>query len=279
MRIDCHHHLWNYTPEEYGWIGPDKQALKRDFILSDLKRTARQSGIEGSIVVQARQSLEETGTLLDLALRENFVRGVIGWLPITSREFPGLLERYAENPELVGIRHVIQDEPDDSFILGMKFNAGIGLLSYYRLVYEILVFERHLPQTIRFVTMHPDQQFVLDHCAKPLIASGTMEPWRGHIRELAKRPNVACKISGLVTEADASGNLDSQCSPYLETVLEAFGPDRCLFGSDWPVCLTACGYGEWHRMVSDAVSGLSAPEQAKIFGDNAARIYRLKEVS
>jgi L-fuconolactonase len=178
----------------------------------------------------------------------------------------------------VAVRHVVQDEPSDDFILGSTFNEGVGLLARHGLAYDILVVERQLPQAIRFADRHPDLQLVLDHCAKPRIAAGEAEPWRTNIRELAKRPNVACKISGLVTEADPRKDLRAQCLPYVETALEAFGPDRCMFGSDWPVCLLACGYALWHGILSGYASALSRAEQDGLFGLNAERIYRLPEV-
>ena len=276
MIIDSHHHLWNYSALEYGWIGQSMGVLKADYTPRDFEKTASAIGVGAGIAVQARQTIEETEWLLGLADKNPFIAGVVGWLPLASLELASLLGRFAANPKLRGVRHVVQDEPDDGFILRPDFNAGIDRILPFGLVYDILVFERHLPQTIRFVDRHPGQRFVLDHCAKPAIASGSVAAWRENVRELAKRPNVACKISGLVTEADPSKDLKSQCGPVIETVLEAFGPGRCMFGSDWPVCLTVCGYEDWYKIVDSFALGLSASDRASIFGGTAEKIYGLR---
>ena len=200
--IDAHHHLWRYTPSEYDWIDDSMEVLRRDFLPHDLKAAMRSAGVDGAIAVQARQTLEETRWLLDLAEPSEEIRGVVGWAPIAGAEFPGVMEEFDGRAKLKGLRHIIQGEKDENYILRENFNAGIRALVGSGLVYEILIYERHLQQTIEFVDRHPEQVFVLDHIAKPLIAAGIVEPWTTRMRELAKRENVWCKISGMVTEAD-----------------------------------------------------------------------------
>jgi L-fuconolactonase len=278
-RIDAHHHLWRYTPDEYGWINEEMGLLRRNFLPGALKPLLERAGIHGAIAVQARQSLEETRCLLSLAEEPgnaSWMEGVVGWAPIAGPDFPETLANLRRSTKLKGLRHVVQDEPDDQFILGDAFNRGIRTLRDTGLVYDILIHTRHLPQTIKFVDMHPDQLFVLDHCAKPPILSGGVEPWGKHMRELAKRPNVCCKLSGLVTEANWQSWIPLHIEPYWRLVLEAFGPTRLLFGSDWPVALLASSYQRWIDTVTEWVAPLSASEQEAIFGGTANRVYSLE---
>jgi L-fuconolactonase len=276
--IDAHHHLWSYRPSEYAWISGEMKALARDFLLEDLNAAVRDAGIDGTVAVQARQTLEETLWLLSLADESKIVRGVVGWAEISCESFPAELERLGKGEKLKGLRHVIQDEPDDNFILQPTFNRGIDALADTELVYDILIFERHLPAAIQFVDRHPNQIFVLDHIAKPLIAKSIIDPWRANIRELAKRGNVFCKISGIVTEAKWSQWRPEDLQPYLDVVLEAFGADRLMAGSDWPVCLLATTYKRWFATLRQLLAPLSAGEQENIFGAVASRVYRLNEL-
>ena len=274
MKIDAHHHFWHYNTQDYGWISDEMAVLRRDFLPADLKPELDRAGIDRVVSVQARQCVEETEWLLKLAGENDFIAGVVGWLPIASPEFPALLEKFAANPKLRAIRHVVQDEPDDRFILGEAFNRGIDRLLSTHLVYDILIFERHLPYAIEFVKNHsPEQVFVLDHIAKPKIASGEMQPWADNLRKLAAFPNVFCKLSGLVTEADIHNWTPDQLRPYVETVLDAFGPERVMFGSDWPVCTCATTYAAWRGLVGDFISRLSEHEQAQIMGETARKAY------
>jgi L-fuconolactonase len=236
--IDAHHHLWRYTLEEYAWIDEDMKALRRDFLPRDLYAEMSAAGIVGTVAVQARQTLEETRWLLDLAEESDAIRGVVGWAPIASEEFPGCMEEFDGRTKLKGLRHVIQGEVDENYILREDFNSGIRTMLGSGLVYDILIYERHLPQTIDFVDEHPQQVFVLDHVAKPLIAGGVLQPWADRMRELGKRENVWCKVSGLVTEAKWGEWTPETLKPYLDVAVEAFGPDRLMAGSDWPV---SCG--------------------------------------
>jgi L-fuconolactonase len=275
-RIDAHHHLWRYTPEEYGWIDEQMGVLRRDFLPPDLKPLLERADISGAIAVQACQSLEETRWLLRLAeepVNAGWMKGVVGWAPIVAPDFPETLASLRQSKKLRGLRHVIQDEPDEHFILHAAFNHGIRALRDSGMVYDILIRARHLPQTVRFVDMHPDQQFVLDHCAKPAISSGDVEPWGAHMRELAKRENVCCKLSGLVTEADWRRWTPVSLEPYWRVVLEAYGPSRLLFGSDWPVALLATSYQRWVDTVTAWVAPLSAGEREAIWGGTASRVY------
>lgn len=275
MRIDAHHHFWRYDAAEYPWIGESMGVLRRDFLPSDLRTEIQAAGIDGVISVQARQTTEETAWLLGMAEEQEFIRGVVGWVPLVSPDVTAHLERFAAAPKLRGVRHVLQDEPDDRYMLREDFNAGIRALEPFGLVYDILIFERHLPQTIEFVDRHPAQTFVLDHIAKPRIKEGALEPWRTNLRELAKRENVFCKVSGMATEADQETWSDDDLLPYFDTVWEAFGADRVMFGSDWPVCLLASGYHRWVDTVTRWASRLSTAERERLFGDNAARAYSL----
>jgi L-fuconolactonase len=275
MKIDAHHHFWSYEPVEYGWIDESMRVIRRDFLPEHLRAEIASAGVAGVVSVQARQSLSETAWLLDFAMRNDFIKGVVGWVELVSPQAGRELERFAANPKLKSVRHVVQGESDDNFILREDFNRGIRELKKFSLVYDILIFERHLPPTIQFVDAHPNQIFVLDHMAKPQIKAGWFEPWNKNIRELARRPNVYCKVSGLVTEADFATWTEAQLHPYFETVLAAFGPQRLMFGSDWPVCLVACGYARWRQMVSGWIAKLSPAEQARVLGDTAVEAYKL----
>lgn len=275
MILDAHHHFWRFTEEEFGWIGDDMAAIRRDFLPGDLEPELAAAGVDGVITVQARPTLEETDWLLSLRREHGFMKGVVGWLPLADPGIDGLLERRAADPGLVGVREVVQAMPD-GFLDDPAFNRGVSRLKDHGLVYDLLVVERQLPAAIRFADRHPDQPMVLDHIAKPLIKEGVMEPWAGRIRHLAERPHLTCKLSGLVTEADLLNWKTHELLPYLEVVLEAFGPDRLMLGTDWPVCRAAdCGYRQWVDQIRAFVAPLSAPEQAAILGGNAARIYGL----
>lgn len=273
--IDAHHHLWRYTLGEYGWIDESMQLLRRDFLPADLTVEMATAGVDGSIVVQARQTLEETKWLLDLADQGSAIRGVVGWAPIAGGEFPGIMEQFDGRAKLKGLRHVVQGEPDENYILREDFNSGIRALAGSGLVYDILIYERHLPQTIEFVDRHPEQIFVLDHIAKPKIATGELEPWATRIHELARRENVSCKISGLVTEATWDTWALETLRPYLDVVVNAFGPARLIAGSDWPVCLVAAGYSQWWELLRAYFADFSESERGRIFGGTAGEVYGL----
>jgi L-fuconolactonase len=276
-RIDAHHHLWRYTAAKYGWMDDTMMPLRRDFTTVELSKVMESAGIDGAIAVQARQSLEETYDLLSLAEANPFVEGVVGWGPIASKDFPSYLDELRAHTELRGLRHVVQAEPDDDFILAGEFNRGIEALLPTGLVYEILVYERQLPQVIKFVDAHPNQVFVLDHIAKPRIREQILSPWRERIHELARRENVFCKVSGMVTEADWQAWTEADLRPYLDTVFDAFGAARLMMGSDWPVCLLATEYAEWFGFLDHYTAAMNEQEREQFCGGTATRVYRLAE--
>jgi L-fuconolactonase len=272
-RIDAHHHLWKYSAPEYPWMTGSMGPLRRDFLVEDLREVMVESGIDGTLVVQARQTLEETRWLLGLAREHEFIKGVVGWVPLVDPGVRIYLEHFSKQPKFKGVRHVLHDEPDENYILRADFNRGIELLQYFNLRYDLLIFERHLPQTIEFVDRHPNQIFIVDHIAKPRIRNGVLSPWRENIRELARRENVFCKLSGAVTEADWESWIEKDLEPYLQIVLTAFGPKRVMFGSDWPVVLLASSYKRWVDIVEHCISQLSEYEQRRIWGETAIEVY------
>lgn len=249
--------------------------LKRDFLPGDLIASMREAKIDGAVAVQARQSLEETRWLLKLAEEYDAIRGVVGWAPIAGKELPGVLDELCGSKRLRGLRHVLQAEPDEQYMLRPDFNTGIRMLLQYGLAYDILIYERQFPQAIEFVDRHPEQVFVLDHIAKPRIRDGVVEPWASRMREISKRENVWCKVSGLVTEADWVSWTPNSLKPYLDTVVDAFGPQRMLAGSDWPVCLVASSYHRWFEVLSEYFAEFSAAEREAIVGKTAIQVYKL----
>jgi len=249
--------------------------LRRDFLIPELQGAMRESGVEATVVVQARQSMEETAWLLDLAMRHQSILGVIGWIPLADPEATRHLERFAQNPRLKAIRHVLHDEPDDCYVLRDDFNRGVSLLLSYGLTYDILIFEHHLPQTIEFVDRHPNQLFVVDHLAKPRIREKLISPWRENLQELSKRANVYCKVSGMATEADWETWTTDSLHSYFDVALSAFGPKRLMFGSDWPVLTLAGGYARWMSAFRSLICELSVSEQEDICGGSAIAAYRL----
>ena len=273
--IDAHHHFWMYTKKDYGWISEKMTAIQRDFLPAHLAETLKEAGVNGAVSVQARQNLLETRFLLKHASENEFLRGVVGWVPLVDAGVGKAIEEFAGQAALKGMRHVLHDEADDNYMLREDFNRGIALLKAFKLRYDILIFEKHLPQTIKFVDRHPDQTFILDHIAKPKIKAHVMEPWKQNLVELAKRPNVYCKLSGMVTEADHEKWTPADLQPYIDTVLAAFGPKRLMYGSDWPVCLLASPYKRWFDTLSAAISKLSDSERARILGGTAIEAYAL----
>ena len=272
MKLDSHQHFWSYDAAQYPWI-PKDSPLHRDWLPEDLAPLLAASGFEGCIAVQARQTLEESRWLLSLADRSAILKGVVGWVDLRSEMVGEQLAEFARHAKFRGVRHVVQDEPDEHFMLGAEFQRGIAALHHFGLTYDILVFPKQLPASIELVRKFPVQQFVLDHLAKPPIKDGKLSPWREQMRELARLPNVFCKVSGLVTEADHAHWKAADFTPYLEVVFEAFGEDRVMFGSDWPVCLLAGEYARVFALVNDFAAQFSAAAREKLFGGNAARFY------
>jgi L-fuconolactonase len=273
IRLDAHQHFWQYSPTEHTWMTASMGVLQRDYLPADLEPLLRSEAMDGSIVVQARQSIDETRWLLQLAKENSFIRGVVGWVDLRSPNVAGELDEFAANPHLVGVRHVLQDEPDDGFMLRPEFRRGIAQLARSGLVYDILIYPRHLPAAVELVRQFPSQPFVLDHIAKPLIAEGLLEPWASGIRELARYQNVACKVSGMITEARWQNWNPKDFYPYLDVVLESFGPERLMIGSDWPVCLLSGSYETAIGVVKEYAARLTSTERDALFGDTCERIY------
>jgi L-fuconolactonase len=271
-RLDAHQHFWKYDPEQYPWI-PKGSELERDWLPQDLAAEQAPLDLHGSIAVQARQSLEETRWLLGLASKAEMIRGVVGWVDLRSDRAEADLAELSRDPKFVGVRHVAQDEPDDGFLSRTEFSRGVGHLRQFGLTYDLLVYPRQLPAAIELVRQHPAQPFVLDHIAKPEIRTGTKEPWRQQIRELAQAPNVCCKLSGMVTEADHRTWTADDLRPYLDVVFEAFGLERLMWGSDWPVCLLAGSYEQVHAVVEEYTRSFNSEAREAIFGGNAVRFY------
>ena len=274
MRIDSHHHLWRYIPDQYPWIRENMGVLRCDFMPDDLQVGLQAARVKAAVAVQARQTIEETYWLLDLARQCSVIQGVVGWAPIASKIFSSRLDRLRGEPLLRGIRHIVEDEPD-GFLLDPEFNRGISAITSAGLPYDILVWGRQLPEVMLFVDRHPKQIFVLDHIGKPDIAGNGFRSWDGTIRELACRENVVCKLSGMVTMADTSSWSPALLRPYYEAVLEAFGPAWLMIGSDWPVIRLRCGYAEWWNIVEQWLAPLSVDERDLIEGSVAARVYKL----
>jgi len=274
MKIDAHHHFWRYSESEYGWITDTMAQIRRDFLPEHLAGEIREVGVDGVVSVQARQTLAETRWLLEFGEHNPFIRGVVGWVPLTDPAVGDLLGELVANRALRGVRHVLQGEPSD-YMARKDFNRGLERLAPVGLTYDLLVLEHQLPEAIALVDRHPDLPMILDHIAKPRIRDREIEPWARRIRELARRPHVTCKLSGMVTEANVQTWTADGLFPYFQVVLEAFGPKRLMFGTDWPVCLVASSYRRWYETVTDWISRLSPGERADIMGGTALRTYSL----
>jgi L-fuconolactonase len=272
MVIDSHQHFWIYEETQYPWI-PKNSPLHRDWLPANWQDETSHTGVDGSIAVQARQTLEESRWLLRLADQYATIKGVVGWVDLRSEKLGEQLTEFSRHSKFVGVRHVVQDEPDDTFMLRPDFLRGITRLAEFNLSYDILIFPKQLPAAIELARRFPEQRFVLDHLAKPPIKSGSLLPWREQIRELARSPNVFCKVSGMVTEARLGSWNTDDFRPYLDVVFEAFGEDRLLFGSDWPVCLLSATYAEVLGILRDYLEPFPKTAAAKIFGENAAKAY------
>jgi L-fuconolactonase len=275
VRIDAHQHFWRYDPAEYGWIDDSMAVLRRDFLAADAAREMAAVGFDGCVAVQARQTLEETRWLLAQAEQDPVVVGVVGWVDLQADDAPAQLQRFASNPKLVGVRHIVQSEPDDGFLLRPAFCRGIALLDEFGLAYDILIYERHLPVAVEFVSRFERQRFVLDHLAKPDIRRGHSRAWEKNMRLLARFPNVYGKLSGLVTEADWTRWTPVQLRPYLDVAFDCFGAHRLMIGSDWPVCTVASDYARTLGVVIEYLADRPREEQDAVLGGNAQRFWNL----
>jgi L-fuconolactonase len=278
VKIDSHQHLWRFDPVEYGWIDAQATTLRRDYLHADLARELDAAGLDGAVAVQARQSLAENEFLLAQAdAAGGRIRGVVGWVDLAADDADAVLTQLAARPRFVGVRHVVQGETDPGFLARPAFNRGVSRLRSHGLVYDILIYAHQLPAAIALADAHPSQPFVLDHIAKPVIDSGRFdEAWARSFREIAKRPHVTCKLSGVVTEVRDATWSAAMIRPYLDLAIEVFGPARMMFGSDWPVCRLRTEYGDWVKTVEAITSTWSSAEQAAFWGGNASRIYGLQ---
>lgn len=275
MRIDAHQHFWRYQPADFPWIDDGKAALKRDWMPGDLEPELRRAGFDACIAVQARHDVDETRFLLDIAAAHPFVAGVVAWIDLQADDVREQLAAWTSDPKLVGIRHIVHDEPDDRFMLRPAFLRGLGTLAEFDLTYDLLLFPRHLPVAIDVVSRFPDQRFVLDHLAKPPIRARQVDAWAKELVRLAACPNVCAKLSGLVTEADWRAWTPADLRPYLDIALDAFGAGRLMVGSDWPVCTLA---GDYQRVMAPVVAfaGEQPPaDRDAMLGGTAARFWRL----
>lgn len=279
MRIDAHQHFWKYNSRDYGWMSEEQAALRRDYLPPDLLPLLRESGFDGSVVVQARQLFEETEWLVDLAERHDFIKAVVGWVDLCSDEVDGQLAACARHEKVRGVRHVLQDEPDDEFMLRPDFQRGVSRLAQYGLRYDLLILPRHLANAIELVSRFPEQPFVIDHIAKPDIKGGILVPWRELMLRIGEFPNVTCKLSSLVSVADWNRWKPADFVPYLDTVVEAFGPERLMIGSDWPVCTSAGSYGEVMAALAGYVAQFDEESQRGIYGANCARFYGIADAA
>jgi L-fuconolactonase len=272
--IDTHHHFWQYNAAEYAWITEEMAVLRNDFLPMQLAQTLSGTGVDGVISVQARSSIEETEFLLDQATTCSLVKGIVGWVPLTNPKVGPILDRFSANPLFKGVREILQGEPDAAYFQNPDFHRGLRELTARNLPYDLLIYAPQLRSAIDFVDEHPNQRFILDHIAKPTITAGAFDTtWAQFLLELAKRQNVVCKFSGVLTEVrDAEWNLDL-IRPYFETALAAFGPQRLMFGSDWPVCRLRCQYRDWLETCRLLAASLSQTDQAAFFQDNAIRAY------
>ena len=276
MNIDSHQHFWRYDPQRDAWITGEMSVLKRNFLPEDLIPQLRANHVNGSIAVQATQSEAETTFLLQLAGQFDEIRGVVGWVDLCAPNLPERLEHFSHFDKLCGFRHVVQSEPDDRFMLRQDFLAGIRQLQNFAFTYDILIYPLQLPAAIELVERVPQQRFVLDHIAKPQIRAGVTSPWAQQIRLLAANHNVYCKVSGIITEADWRNWRKTDFKPYLDVVFESFGPDRLMFGSDWPVCLLAADYREVKQLVAGYLDNFPVEQRNQVFGGNAEKFYGLK---
>jgi L-fuconolactonase len=274
-RIDTHQHFWAYVPASYDWITPEMAVLRRDYAPAELRPLLESAGVAGTLAVEARGHLDETRSLLRIAAETDFVRGVVGWLPLMERDAGSWIEQLSSQPALKGVRHWMGAPSDCSFMTQQALHDGVSLLERAGLTYDLMLWPLQLPAAAAFVDRHPRQRFVVDHFAKPFIVSGALEPWSRDLRALARRPNVYCKLSGLTTEADHERWTLETLRPYVDVALEAFGPQRLMFGSDWPVCTLATPYQRWVDTVEALLLGLSAGERERVWSGTAVEAYRL----
>lgn len=275
--IDSHHHYWQLGRFDYAWLNaPQLAPIKRDFLPADLKPLIDRAGVDKTIFVQTQHNLEETRWVLQLAEQNKFMAGVVGWVDLASEQCEQQLLEFADHPKFVGVRHVTHDEPDDDFIVRPKVIRGLKFLEKHGVPFDLLFFVKHLKHTATLARELPNLSMVIDHLAKPRIKDQAVDDWIGDFRSAARFPNVYCKLSGMVTEADWKDWKPADFKPYVETALELFGPDRCMFGTDWPVCCTAATYEQIVESLRFCIESLSETEKAKVLGGTAVKFYGLE---
>lgn len=278
LKIDAHQHFWEFDPIRDAWIDDTMKVIQRDFLPEDLMPILSENGIDACVAIQAEQSEIETAFLLKLAAENTKVQGVVGWVDLVDPDVEESLAHFAENPNFKGVRHIAQVEADD-FFLRKEMQRGIDLLAKYGLTYDLLVYAHQLPAAIKLVRQFPNQRFVLDHIAKPKISQGISKNWKRNIKILASYPNVYCKLSGMVTETTNFNWQQNDFRPFIDLILAAFGVNRLMYGSDWPVCLLAASYQEQLTIVQDYIATFSEQEQAKIMGENTVEFYNLSSLN
>lgn len=274
MVIDSHQHFWIFDPVRDSWINDEMKVIQRDFLPKDLEPVLKANKVDGCVAVQADQSLAESNFLLDLANANDFVKGVVGWVDFRSPNLYEQLEKFSFYEKMKGFRHVVQAEPVD-FLKNEAFIKGVRQLSAFDFTYDILIYPTQLEAALYFAERLPEVEMVIDHLAKPYIKDGVVEPWSATMKKLAALPNVHCKVSGMVTEANWATHQPADFTPYLDVVFEAFGPDRLLYGSDWPVCLVAASYEKMKGILDQYLAAFSKEDVAKVMGGNAVDFYNL----
>lgn len=272
--IDTHQHFWKYNPVDYGWITDDMSVIRKDFLPADLSVVLKENAVDACVSVQADQTEAETDWLLQMADENDFIAGVVGWVDLRSPLIEERLKHYSQFPKLKGFRHVLQGE-EPSFMLQKDFLNGISKLQQFDFTYDILIFPQHLDAALQLVQQFPDQAFVIDHIAKPYIKDKKIDEWKAGMEKIARHQNVYCKLSGMVTEADWKNWTKEDLLPCIDVVVNSFGTNRVMFGSDWPVCLVAAQYQQWLSLVKDYFTSFSAEEQQAVFSKNAATFYHL----
>jgi L-fuconolactonase len=275
MVIDSHQHFWIYETEKHAWIDDDMKVIRKNFLPEDLRIVYQDNAIDGCVAVQADQTLAETDFLLDLAEKNDFIKGIVGWIDLRAANIDEVLNQYSAFPKLKGFRHVVQGEADHNFMLRPDFLNGIAALEKYNFTYDILIFPHQLGAALELIRRFPNQKFVIDHIAKPYIKDGFYDGWASLMKAISEYPNVYCKLSGMTTEADYNNWTSEQIEPYMQLVLDSFGANRILFGSDWPVCLVAGNYTKTKELVTNFIAKLNSEEQAAIMGGNAIEFYNL----
>jgi len=274
--IDTHVHFWNYDKIKDAWITDDMKVLQRDFLPEHLRTELKENKVDGVIAVQADQSEQETSFLFELAKKNPEIKGIVGWVDLQNENIEERLLYYSQSPIIKGFRHIVQAE-SDGFLKGEKFLNGIRLLKNFNFTYDILIYEKQINETIEFINQFPDQKFIVDHCAKPAIKNKSINEWKKGMQEISQNKNVYCKLSGLTTEADWVNWKEKDFYPYFDCVFGAFGTDRLVFGSDWPVVLVSGTYTKWKSLIENYMKDFSATEKQNVFNDNAIMFYNLQE--